>query len=69
MKIAQHPDTRQPVAAMADAPVQALCPHCGGGVTLRHRKQMNGHISYFWRHVDSHNRSCQARSRPGSSRR
>jgi hypothetical protein len=26
MKIAQHLGTRQPVAAMADAPVQALCP-------------------------------------------
>lgn len=35
MKTAQHPDTHHPITAVADAPPQAICPHCGGQVMLR----------------------------------
>ena len=62
MKTAHHPDTHQPIAAAADAPTQAICPHCGGQVTLRCRHRMNGTAVYFWRHLDNHNRECSSRS-------
>ena len=62
MKTAHHPDTHQPIAAAADAPPQAICPHCGGQVTLRRRQRMDGTAVYFWRHLDNHNRECSSRS-------
>ena len=62
MKTAHHPDTSQPITAVADAPAQAICPHCGGQVTLRRRQRMNGTVVYFWRHLDNHNRECSGRS-------
>lgn len=41
------------VAASLGAPVQAICPKCGGVVILRVRRLMaNGGNSYYWRHVD-----------------
>jgi hypothetical protein len=50
MKVAQHPDSHQPLAASPDAPERAICPHCGGRLTLRRRQRMGGGCSYFWRH-------------------
>ncbi|MBK8989943.1 MAG: hypothetical protein IPM39_28430 [Chloroflexi bacterium] len=44
-----HLDTHQPITAVADALPQAICPHCGGAVTLRSRQRMNGTAVYFWR--------------------
>lgn len=65
MKVAQHPNTQQPVMASDTAPDKAICPHCGGVVVLRQRKRMNdGGCAYFWRHQDNRNRSCNGRSHP-----
>ena len=60
MKTAHHPDTHQPIAAAADAPAQAICPHCGGPVTLRCRHRMNGTAVYFWRHLDNQSQACSS---------
>ncbi|MCB8988981.1 MAG: hypothetical protein H6665_00045 [Ardenticatenaceae bacterium] len=38
MKTARHPKTHDPIPTSADAPKQALCPHCNGVVVLRCRK-------------------------------
>ena len=62
MKTAYHPGTNQPITAVVGAPTQAICPHCGGQVTLRCRHRMNGTAVYFWRHLDNHNRECSSRS-------
>ncbi|MBK8989795.1 MAG: hypothetical protein IPM39_27665 [Chloroflexi bacterium] len=62
MKTAHHPDTHQPLTATADAPPQAICPHCGGPVTLRCRHRMNGTAVYFWRHMDNQSRACSSRT-------
>ncbi|MCZ7673812.1 MAG: hypothetical protein M5U34_45180 [Chloroflexi bacterium] len=65
MKVAQHPDSQQPVTASDTAPGKAICPHCGGVVILRRRKLMNNDgYTYFWRHQDNRNRSCNRRSHP-----
>ena len=64
MQVAQTVDG-QPVPAAATAPPQAICPYCGGVLTLRSRKRMNnGGISYFWRHQNNENRQCRARHKP-----
>ena len=53
------------ITANADAPKEAICPHCGGKLTLRSRKAMiNGKATYFWRHHSNQNRHCSARHRP-----
>jgi hypothetical protein len=64
MKVAHHPDSHQPLAASPDAPEQAICPYCGGRLTLRRRQRMGGGCSYFWRHLDNEQRRCNGRSRP-----
>ena len=54
-----------PILATPEAPKEAICPSCGGTVTLRSRKTMNnGGKSYFWRHRNNKNPNCQARQRP-----
>jgi hypothetical protein len=64
MKVAQTP-AGKPLIADTNAPKQAICPHCGGPVTLRTRKTMNnGDQSYFWRHKSNQNRNCSGRNRP-----
>ena len=65
MKVARMPDSKQPITAAKTAPAQAVCPHCGGAVTLRQRKRMNsGDCTYFWRHQDNRDRACSSRSHP-----
>lgn len=64
MKIAQCPYSRLPLPASTTAPDKAVCPDCGGVVTLRQRKCMDGSTVYFWRHQDNRNRACNGRSRP-----
>ncbi len=45
MKIANS-NTGQPVLASASSPKQAICPDCGGILTLRSRRPMkNGKVS------------------------
>ena len=54
------------VTASNNAPKEAICPYCGGVVTLRSRKLMgNQGRSYYWRHRDNENRNCPGRSRRG----
>lgn len=56
----------QSVTASAQAPTQAICPICGGIVTLRHRHLMNhAGTTYYWRHLRNLNRDCRARVRLG----
>lgn len=64
MKVAQTTDGKQ-ITADAQAPPKAICPVCGGPLTLRSRRIMNnGGRIYFWRHRSNHNRHCGARNRP-----
>jgi hypothetical protein len=52
------------VTASETASEEAICPHCGGTVTLRSRRTMNGgEKSYYWRHLSNQNRHCSGRSR------
>lgn len=44
----------QLVTASLLAPKQAICPICGGAVTLRSRELMaKGGTIYYWRHQDN----------------
>ncbi|MCP5096006.1 MAG: hypothetical protein GY943_10670 [Chloroflexi bacterium] len=64
MKIAQTQDGKT-VDATPNAPKTAVCPHCGGLLTLRSRRAMNrGKTSYFWRHLRNQNSHCRGRRRP-----
>jgi hypothetical protein len=64
MKVAQTVDGKK-VVASASAPKEAVCPCCGGRLTLRSRRTMNnGQRTYFWRHRSNHNTNCSARNRP-----
>ncbi len=64
MKTAQTVDGKQIKASVA-APKEAICPFCGGELTLRSRRTMNnGKVSYFWRHQNNTNPDCSARRRP-----
>jgi hypothetical protein len=63
MKSAQASDG-QPLPAGKNAPPTAICPHCGGVVSLRRRKLMNSaDFAYYWRHAANANRDCTGRSR------
>ncbi|MFO7683048.1 MAG: hypothetical protein R6X34_23680 [Chloroflexota bacterium] len=62
MKTARHSNTHQPITAAADAPAQAICPHCGSQVTLRHRQRMDGTAVFFWRHLDNQSQACRSRT-------
>ncbi|MCP4425075.1 MAG: hypothetical protein GY803_11315 [Chloroflexi bacterium] len=64
MKIAQTPEG-QTVKAEAASPKQAICPRCGGRLSLRSRRVMgNDKKTYFWRHQGNMNRHCSARRQP-----
>jgi hypothetical protein len=66
MKTAQTSDGK-PIVAAPTAPRQAVCPYCGGVLTLRSRRTMdNGHKTFFWRHRSNSNRDCRARIHPTS---
>ena len=51
------------IEAEAEAPKQAVCPHCAGVVTLRQRARSSrpDDVNYFWRHQDHDNAGCPAR--------
>lgn len=64
MKIAQTKEG-QSVIATATAPLEAVCPHCGGVLVLRYRRTMgNEKLIYYWRHESNRNVQCRARQRP-----
>ena len=66
MKKARKSDGKL-IQASAVAPNEAICPHCGGYVTLRQRRRMNeGGVAYFWRHLNNRNRHCSHRVRPAT---
>jgi ssDNA-binding Zn-finger/Zn-ribbon topoisomerase 1 len=44
MQTATHNNT--PITAGPNAPTTATCPECGGTVTLRKRKRMDGQTTY-----------------------
>lgn len=53
------------IEATPTAPRRAICPDCGGDLTLRSRRTMgNRDVTYFWRHSSNLNRYCSARTRP-----
>jgi len=60
-----------PLVAAIGAPTHAVCPKCGGLVTLRVRRLMaNSGNSYYWRHLDD-DHPCERqkpfmRLRPGT---
>jgi hypothetical protein len=63
VKTAKTKDGKAITASKA-APDEAICPYCGGMVTLRSRRTMNGGAkSYYWRHRNNQNRNCSGRSR------
>ena len=59
------------IAAGADAPDRAHCPHCGAVVVLRRRRrsQRPGDETYFWRHLDNASTLCPARFVAGKNSR
>lgn len=60
-----HTPNGQPIAAGPTAPIQAVCPRCGGVLTLRYRHGMDRTtLTYFWRHASNDNRHCSARNGP-----
>jgi hypothetical protein len=64
MKFAESADGKR-IEASPQAPEEAICPDCGGKLTLRSRRTMNnGKVTYFWRHRGNKNRYCTARRRP-----
>ncbi len=64
MKVANTVDGKKIIAADS-APPKAICPACGGVLTLRSRQTMNnGGRTFFWRHRSNLNRHCSARNRP-----
>ena len=64
MKVAQTVEGKE-ITANPSAPSKAVCPICGGTLTLRSRKTMNnGGKTFFWRHQGNHNPHCSARNRP-----
>ncbi len=53
------------IQATEHAVKTAVCPYCGGVLTLRSRRAMNnGQVAYFWRHASNQNRNCRARQNP-----
>jgi len=62
MKIALD-ETGLKIQAEAGRPKVAICPFCGGQVTLRRRRSgyRSGVICYFWRRLDQANRNCPGR--------
>ena len=54
----------QLVLAVADSPEEAACPSCGGTVTKRRRRKMNGQTTYFYRHMRGVGDGCRRRYRP-----
>jgi hypothetical protein len=51
----------QLVQAGPDSPEKAQCPVCGGTVTKRKRRRMDGGFSWFYRHVGGEDEDCPLR--------
>lgn len=57
------------IEANAQAPVAAVCKFCGSLVVLRHRRNMDGQVTYFWRHKRGSTTPCPARPSPVGRRK
>ena len=57
------------VRAGPDSPDVAQCPACGGGVSKRRRRRMDGHITFFYRHDAGEGEDCLLRYAPVSLER
>ncbi|NLE45676.1 MAG: hypothetical protein GX620_13220 [Chloroflexi bacterium] len=52
------------VTAGPDAPLEAVCPACGGVVIRRKRRGGDGEYTYFYRHQDGVEMRCPRRYHP-----
>jgi hypothetical protein len=56
------------IEAGPDAPARATCPYCDEPVLLRSRRNMDGCVTWYWRHETGAGRHCPGRSMvPGST--
>ncbi len=58
----------QLIQASPDAPEKAVCPTCGGAVTKRKRRRMDGSVTYFYRHNTGEGENCPLRYNPTGER-
>ena len=49
------------VVAAPDSPEVAVCPSCGGVVTKRKRRKLDGQATYFYRHKRGVGQGCPRR--------
>ena len=54
----------QLIQADPNSPETALCPACGGSVSKRKRRNMDGSVTYFYRHAHGEGDTCPLRHRP-----
>ncbi|MCP4542435.1 MAG: hypothetical protein GY832_35375 [Chloroflexi bacterium] len=59
----------QLVQASPDSPKKAQCPSCGGTVTKRKRRRMDGGTTFFYRHDAGEGEGCPQRYTPVSADR
>ncbi len=59
----------QLVQASPDSPEKAQCPACGGTVSKRKRRLMDGSVTYFYRHHAGEGSNCPLRYTPISAER
>lgn len=57
----------QMISAGPDSPEKAQCPVCGGTVTKRKRRRMDGSVSWFYRHIHGEGKGCSLRYYPVST--
>lgn len=57
-------DKHQPIQAGPNAPVVAICPACGGVVTLRCRRNGQETPTWFYRHRHYEQPDCPRRTGP-----
>ena len=54
----------QLVVAGPGSPEKAMCPSCGGAVSRRKRRKMDGEVVYFYRHKRGVMGECPRRAYP-----
>ena len=59
----------QLVQAGPDSPEKGCCPACGGAVSKRKRRRMDGSVAYFYRHDNGQGDNCSLRYTPISAER
>jgi hypothetical protein len=52
------------VLAGPDSPEEAVCPSCGAVVKKRKRQNMDGQVTYFYRHETGVGEECSLRYHP-----